>query len=47
MVRGHWDRGHMEQVKGAYRQRYKRELRDRIKGDTRGDQERLLLAMIE
>ncbi len=47
VVRGHWDRGHMEQVKGAYRQRYKRELRDRIKGDTRGDQERLLLAMIE
>lgn len=47
VVRVHWDRAHMEQVKGAYRHKYKRELRERIKGDTRGDYERLLLAMIE
>lgn len=47
VVRAHWDRAHMEQVKGAYRHKYKRELRERIKGDTRGDYERLLLAMIE
>ncbi len=47
VVRFHWNRAHMEQVKGAYRVRYKRELRERIKGDTRGDYERLLLAMIE
>jgi len=47
VVRAHWDRAHLEQVKGAYRHKYKRELRERIKGDTRGDYERLLLAMIE
>ena len=47
VVRVHWNRAHTEQVKGAYRVKYKRELRDRIKGDTKGDLERLLLAMID
>lgn len=47
VVRVHWDRAHLEQVKGAYRHKYKKELRERIKGDTKGDYERLLLAMIE
>lgn len=47
VVRFHWNRQHMEQVKGAYRHQFKRELRERIKGETKGDQERLLLAMIE
>ena len=47
VVRLHWDRPHLDQVKGAYRHRYKRELKERIKGDTSGDYMRLLLAMIE
>lgn len=46
VIRYHWDRNHMAQVKGAYRHRYKRELASRIKGETRGDFERLLLACI-
>ena len=42
----HWDRQHMAQVKGAYRSRYGKELARRIKGDTSGDYEDCLLAMI-
>ncbi|KAI9792165.1 MAG: hypothetical protein M1816_002705 [Peltula sp. TS41687] len=47
VIRYHWDRNHMAQVKGAYRHGYKRELASRIKGETRGDFEKLLLACIE
>ena len=43
----HWDRGHMQQVKGAYRHRYKRELVERVRGETSGDYERVLVGMIE
>lgn len=46
VVRAHWDRGHMAQVRGAYRAKYSRELVSRIKGETSGDYERLLVAMI-
>lgn len=45
MVRIHWDRTHMTQVKGAYRAKYKKDLIERIKGETSGDSERLLVAM--
>lgn len=45
MVRVHWDRAHMAQVKGAYRAKFGRDLVTRIKGETSGDYERLLVAM--
>lgn len=45
MVRVHWDRAHMAQVKGAYRSKYGKDLINRIKGETSGDYERLLVAM--
>ncbi|KAI9669593.1 MAG: hypothetical protein M1817_004636 [Caeruleum heppii] len=47
IVRYHWDRNHMNQVKGAYRHRYGKELASRIRGETRGDYEKLMLACIE
>ncbi len=47
VVRYHWDRNYMQQVKGAYRHRYGRELASRIQGETRGDFEKVLLACIE
>ena len=43
----HWDRAHMQQVKGAYRKHYGKELIHRIKGETSGDYERCLVAMCE
>lgn len=46
VVRVHWDRSHMDQVKRAYQHRYKKSLIDRIRGETRGDQERLLVACL-
>ena len=33
LVGMHWDRAHMQQVKGAYRHRYKRELVERVRGE--------------
>ena len=47
VIRYHWDRTHLNQVKGAYRHRYQLDLATRIQGDTRGDFQRLLLACIE
>ncbi|KAI9799924.1 MAG: hypothetical protein M1825_004295 [Sarcosagium campestre] len=47
VVRFHWDRNHMSQVKGAYRHKYGKELSSRIKGETHGDYEKILLACIE
>lgn len=46
VVRAHWDRQNTENVKGAYQQRYHRSLASRIKGETSGDYERLMLACI-
>lgn len=46
VVRIHWDRAHVAQVKGAYHAKYKKDLIERIKGETSGDYERLLVAMI-
>ena len=43
----HWDRNHMQQVKGAYRHRYGKELSSRIKGVPSGYYQKTLLAMIE
>lgn len=43
----HWDRGHMQQVKGAYRHKYGKDLEKRVKGETSGYYEKILVAMIE
>ncbi|KAK3985124.1 annexin-like protein, partial [Cladorrhinum sp. PSN332] len=46
IVRYHWDRNHMANVRGAYEKRYRTNLASRIKGETSGDYERLLLGCI-
>ncbi|KAM7182665.1 annexin-like protein [Rhypophila sp. PSN 637] len=46
VVRFHWDRNNMAAVRSAYVQRYRKDLAQRIKGETSGDYERLLLACI-
>lgn len=46
VVRFHWDRNFMANVKGAYSKRYGRSLGSRIKGETSGDYEKLMLAAI-
>ena len=43
----HWDRQHIQNVKGAYRHRYRTELATRIRGETSGYYEKCLVAMIE
>jgi len=43
-VRIHWDKNHMQQVKGAYQQIYHKSVTARIRGETTGDYERLLCA---
>ncbi|KAL8732709.1 MAG: hypothetical protein Q9181_003854 [Wetmoreana brouardii] len=47
VVAVHWDRQHAGQVKGAYRHRFGKELINRIKGETSGDYEKMLVAMLE
>ena len=46
VVRYHWDRHAMSNIKAAYQQRYHKSLASRIKSETSGDYERLLLACI-
>lgn len=46
VVRSHWDRGNMANVKGAYKHVYHQDLSRRIKGETSGDYERLMIACI-
>lgn len=46
VVRVHWDRNHMQQVKGAYQAKYRRGLTSRIRGETSGDYEKLLCACL-
>ena len=46
VVRFHWDRTFMNNVRAAYGQRYGKDLARRIKGETGGDFERFLLACI-
>lgn len=46
VVRFHWDRNFLANVKGAYQQKYRRSLASRIKGETSGDYERLMVACI-
>ncbi|KUJ07529.1 Annexin [Mollisia scopiformis] len=44
VVRMHWDRNHMMQVKGAYQHRFHKSVTHRIRGETSGDYERLMCA---
>ncbi|KAL9106859.1 MAG: hypothetical protein Q9227_008192 [Pyrenula ochraceoflavens] len=46
VVRVHWTRDHMDQVKRAYAHRYKKDLIQRIRGETSGDEQRLLIACL-
>lgn len=46
VIRFHWDRNFLANVKGAYQQRYGRSLASRIKGETSGDYRKTLLAAI-
>jgi annexin A7/11 len=47
VVRAHWNKQHMQQVKVEYQKKYKKDLKRRIEGETSGDYERLLVACIE
>ena len=46
VVRFHWDHTMLSNVKAAYQQRYHKSLGSRIKGETSGDYEKLMLACI-
>ncbi|MCJ1478168.1 hypothetical protein MMC13_006844 [Lambiella insularis] len=47
IVRSHWAPDHMDQVRKAYKMKYGKDLIQRIKGETSGDYQRLLVAMVE
>jgi annexin A7/11 len=47
VVRFHWDRAYMAQVAAAYQRKFGRSLVTRIKGETRGDYEKLMVACVE
>ncbi|KAL4943739.1 hypothetical protein BDV06DRAFT_220902 [Aspergillus oleicola] len=47
VTRVHWDRHHLENVKRAYQHKYKKDLISRVKGETSGDYQRLMVAMLE
>jgi annexin A7/11 len=44
VVRIHWDRQHMDQVKRAYKHRYNKDVIARIKGETSREYEKLMVA---
>jgi annexin A7/11 len=46
VIRYHWDRNDLANIKGAYQKRYGRSLASRIKSETSGDYERMLLGCI-
>ena len=47
LIRLHWNRAHLHQVKGAYRHRYGKDLVQRVRGETSGDYQRLMVAVLE
>ncbi|KAJ5595237.1 uncharacterized protein N7459_001445 [Penicillium hispanicum] len=47
VVRVHWNRNHKEMVKRAYRHRYHKDLIERVRGETSGDYQRLMVALLE
>lgn len=46
LVMIHWSRDRLQQCKGAYKHWHKRELVERLKGETSGDYERLLVQIV-
>ncbi|KAL1884471.1 hypothetical protein Plec18167_002059 [Paecilomyces lecythidis] len=46
IVRLHWNRDHKEQVKRAYHHRFKIHLADRVRAETSGDYQKLMLALL-
>ena len=46
LIRIHWDPEHMQAVKEAYKEKYGMTLRERIQGDTSGDYQTFLVAML-
>jgi len=47
LVRAHWDPKRLEAIKVAYKQRYGKPLEARVKGETSGDYQKLLVAIIK
>ena len=47
IVKLHWNQAHLQQVKGAYKVRYRQDLIARVRGETSGDYERCLVAMLQ
>lgn len=47
VVRFHWDRQELANVKGAYQRRYKKDLSIRIWGETSGDYRDLMMACVD
>ena len=47
VVKLHWNPAHLQQVKGAYKARYRQDLIARVRGETSGDFERCLVAMLQ
>ncbi len=47
VVRAHWNPAHVQQVKGAYKARFGTDLIRRVQGETSGDYERALVAMLQ
>ena len=46
IVMVHWNRERLNQAKAAYKHFYKRDLAQRIRSETRGDYEKLMIASI-
>jgi annexin A7/11 len=46
IVRLHWNRGHLDQVKKAYQHHYRKDLRQRVQGEVSGDYQKLMLALL-
>ncbi|EKV06434.1 Annexin [Penicillium digitatum] len=46
VVRVHWNRNHKEMVKRAYHHRFGKNLIDRVRGETSGDYQRLMVALL-
>ena len=47
VVKIHWNPAHVQQVKGAYKAKYGNDLIRRVQGETSGDYERSLIAMLQ
>jgi annexin A7/11 len=47
LVRAHWDPNRLEAIKDAYRRRYGKPLEGRVKGETSGDYQKLLVAIVK